>query len=87
MWTRWIVGCALLLMASPVWAINPNQLVDAENTLRQINGKVDEMREFVQVSERGKSGRVVLTGQQRVDFRNNYDTAKTELQTLVNSLP
>ena len=82
-----IVLLLSLFVVVPAGAITSEELLEAENTLHQIRLKTDEMLRYVQIAYEGDVEGITLTTEQKQDLKDNYSSAKTELEALVDSLP
>lgn len=85
---KFVFGLLFLgLLSVSALAITADKLNEANEILTQMDSKISELREYVQVARDGSIRNITLTAQQRQNLRDKYDTAKQELVTLFNQLP
>jgi len=77
----------ILSLIIPTFAITIDQLNQAEDILRQMDSKISQLREYVQIARDGKIRDITLTATQRQELQNKYLAEKAELVTLYNQLP
>lgn len=77
----------LTLMITSCFAITPEQLDQAEETLRQMDGKIAQLRGYVQRARSGMVEDITLTPEQKQELKNRYLNEKADLVDLYNQLP
>lgn len=76
-----------LLITIPCMAITPEELQQAEETLRQMDSKISVLRGYVQQAYNGVVEGITLTTGQKQDLRDKYLAEKSELVDLYQQLP
>jgi len=82
-----LVVAVILLWQSVAWAITPEQLREADATLRQMDSKISVLRGYVQRAERGTVEGITLTTAQKQGLKDAYVAEKADLATLYSTLP
>ena len=80
-----IIG--LFLFAPICLGISEQELLEAEETLRQMSSVIGELRGFVQEAVAMKVGKIILTEEQRQFLIDEYLDLKTQLPDLYDLLP
>ncbi len=76
-----------LAFTIPCMAITPEQLKQAEETLRQMDGKISVLRGYVQQAYNGVVEGITLTIEQKQELKSKYIAEKSGLVDLYNQLP
>lgn len=77
----------ILIFASTIFAVTDTQLEEAENTLRQMDSIIAELRGYVQRAYSGVIENITLTSEQKQQLINEYLSLKTQLPALYQDLP